>query len=78
MSDRDMWRNALETFRVVVKAHRDMPGMKIEDAMGSTTNEQLEKEYAFLRQQQLRIERIEDRLADMERDDKRRRIGDDD
>lgn len=64
MSDRDMWRNALETFRIVVKAHRDMPGMKIEDAMGSTTNEQLMEEYAFLQDQQRRIERFESSLAD--------------
>lgn len=45
-----MWKDVLQTFRCVVTAHKNMPGMRIEDLFNNCPHEQLEKEYAFLQQ----------------------------
>jgi hypothetical protein len=46
-----MWKDVLETFRIVVRAKKNLPGITVEELFGNCTTEQLEKEYTFLEQQ---------------------------
>lgn len=46
-----MWKDVLETYRCLVSAKNNMPGARIEDIFGSCTKDDLEREYAFLKQQ---------------------------
>jgi hypothetical protein len=46
-----VWKDVLETYRCLVSAKKNMPGMRIEDLFGSCTTSELEQEYKFLQQQ---------------------------
>lgn len=46
-----MWKDVLETYRCLLSAKKNMPGMKIEDLFRSCTTSELEREYEFLKQQ---------------------------
>lgn len=44
-----MWKDVLETYRCLISNRKNLPGMKMEDALNSSALASMEKEFEWLK-----------------------------
>jgi hypothetical protein len=63
--DQNMWQEVLDTYKCILSCRKNMPGMRLEDALNSSAFNSMKSEYTWL-QGKAKSEGVEERIRKQE------------